>query len=177
MYIFPLVAFFLFGKHEGSFWSILVFLSSMVLLWIPIKFITVYAYPNDYKIRFIITYLAVSLTSYWFEFFRDRFRRGMEKEKYLLEQEKEKLHEQIRERLKAENEKEKLIIKLQDALEVVKQMTGLIPICTYCHKIRDDSGYWKHFETYLKEHSDAEFSHGLCPDCTEKFYPELNYKR
>ncbi len=53
----------------------------------------------------------------------------------------------------------------------VKTLTGLLPICTSCKKIRDDQGYWNQLEIYILEHSEAEFTHGLCPECVKKFYP------
>lgn len=79
----------------------------------------------------------------------------------------------IQERKQAELEKEKLISELQDALAKVKKLSGLIPICSSCKKIRDDKGYWNQLEKYLLEHSDATLSHGLCPDCAKKLYPEV----
>lgn len=65
------------------------------------------------------------------------------------------------------------VTELQQALAKVRTLSGFLPICASCKKIRDDSGYWEQIETYLKEHSDAEFSHGLCPECAAKLYPEL----
>ena len=66
------------------------------------------------------------------------------------------------------------ITKLQDALANVNQLSGLLPICASCKKIRDDQGYWTQIEAYIRDHSEAEFSHSICPDCTEKLYPTLN---
>lgn len=63
--------------------------------------------------------------------------------------------------------------ELQEALEKVKTLRGLLPICASCKKIRDDQGYWQQVEVYVREHSEAEFSHGLCPDCIKKLYPEF----
>ena len=81
------------------------------------------------------------------------------------------------ERKQAEEEREKLIAELQDALAKIKTLKGLIPICASCKKIRDDTGYWKQIETYIHDHSDAEFSHGICPECIEKLYPQYAKKR
>jgi sigma-B regulation protein RsbU (phosphoserine phosphatase) len=65
--------------------------------------------------------------------------------------------------------------ELEEALARVKQLQGLLPICSYCKKIRDDQNYWQQVEGYISEHSEAIFSHGICPDCFEKFVkPELN---
>ncbi|HDR05689.1 MAG TPA: hypothetical protein ENN84_10670 [Candidatus Marinimicrobia bacterium] len=64
---------------------------------------------------------------------------------------------------------------LLQALEKVKRLRGLLPICASCKKIRDDKGYWQQIEVYIKDHSDADFSHGICPDCMKKLYPEYDF--
>jgi sigma-B regulation protein RsbU (phosphoserine phosphatase) len=64
--------------------------------------------------------------------------------------------------------------ELEEALSRVKQLQGLLPICSYCKKIRDDRNYWQQVEGYISEHSEAQFSHGICPECFEKYVkPEL----
>ncbi|GEM_PF-1324294 len=78
----------------------------------------------------------------------------------------------VSERMYAERERERLIKELQDALNKVKTLSGLLPICAFCKNIRDDGGYWHQVEAYIKEHSEANFSHGVCPDCAQKHYPE-----
>jgi K+-sensing histidine kinase KdpD len=65
-------------------------------------------------------------------------------------------------------EQQRLISELQDALANVKTLTGLLPICSWCKKVRDDKGYWQAVEAYVQIHSDAEFSHGICPDCVTR---------
>ena len=72
------------------------------------------------------------------------------------------------------SELEKNNKELQDALANVKQLTGMLPICASCKQIRDDSGYWQGVEMYISAHSNAEFSHGLCPECEKKAYEELD---
>jgi PAS domain S-box-containing protein len=71
-----------------------------------------------------------------------------------------------------ENEREGLISELQNSLREVKRLSGLLPICANCKKIRDDKGYWQDVEAYLNEHSDATLTHGICPECMKKLYPE-----
>jgi len=73
---------------------------------------------------------------------------------------------------KIDREKEKLTKELRDALEKVKLLSGLLPICVACKKIRDDKGYWTRIEEYIRDHSEAEFSHSLCSECAIKFYPQ-----
>jgi len=77
------------------------------------------------------------------------------------------------ERKKMTAEREKLVLELQEALAKVKLLSGFLPICCSCKKIRDDKGYWQQIESYISEHSNAEFSHGLCPECAKKLYPEF----
>jgi PAS domain S-box-containing protein len=79
----------------------------------------------------------------------------------------------ITERKQAEEEREKLISQLQEALDNIKTLKGLLPICANCKKIRDDKGYWNQIEAYVREHSDAEFSHSICPECAEILYPDI----
>ncbi len=67
----------------------------------------------------------------------------------------------------------RLNAELQEALAKIKTLKGLLPICASCKKIRDDEGYWHQIEVYIRDHSEAEFSHGLCPDCSQKLYPNL----
>jgi len=76
------------------------------------------------------------------------------------------------ERRQAEEEREKLITELRQALANVKTLSGLIPICAYCKKIRDDRGYWNILEDYIARHSEADFTHSFCPECKKKFDDE-----
>ncbi len=78
----------------------------------------------------------------------------------------------ITERRKARQERERLITELQEAAAEINTLSGLFPICASCKKIRDDQGYWNQIESYISEHSEAEFSHSICPDCQEKLYPD-----
>ena len=81
--------------------------------------------------------------------------------------------EDITSRKQTEAERDQLIKELQDALANVKSLSGLLPICASCKKIRDDKGYWSQVESYIQEHSEATFTHGICPDCIKKLYPNL----
>ena len=71
-----------------------------------------------------------------------------------------------------EQDKQNLIDELQTALSEVNKLSGFLPICSSCKKIRDDKGYWSEVERYISHHSEAEFSHGICPDCMRKLYPQ-----
>jgi len=76
-------------------------------------------------------------------------------------------------RKRMEVERERLIQSLTQALADVKQLSGMLPICSNCKKVRDDHGYWSQIETYLSEHTEATFTHGVCPDCTQKLREEM----
>lgn len=78
----------------------------------------------------------------------------------------------ITERKQVEEEREHLVEQLQTAISQIKALEGLLSICSYCKKIKDDNGYWSQVEDYVRKHSEAEFSHGLCPDCARKLYPK-----
>lgn len=74
----------------------------------------------------------------------------------------------ITERKRTEEVREELLLKLREALAKVKTLSGMLPICSYCKKIRDDEGYWNQVDSYISKHTDAVLSHGLCPECAEK---------
>lgn len=84
------------------------------------------------------------------------------------------LRRQLRARQQIETERERLVSELQEALGNVRTLRGLIPICSSCKKIRNDAGDWTKLETYLRLHTDAEFSHGLCVDCLRNLYPDVS---
>ncbi len=77
----------------------------------------------------------------------------------------------------ADKERERLIDELQKAMAKVKMLSGFLPICAWCKKIRDDEGYWQQMEIYIHDHSEADFTHGLCPDCEKKLRSEFIVKK
>ncbi len=102
--------------------------------------------------------------------------RDEEKSKEQLIEELFELRERIAELEDAQEKSRKFVqgeihFGLPGRIAAAKALTGVIPICTCCKKIRDDGGYWTQLEIYIRDHSDAEFSHGLCPECVKKFYP------
>lgn len=74
------------------------------------------------------------------------------------------------------DERENLIQHLQDALQEIKVLRGILPICSFCKRVRDDQGYWERVDIYLQKHSLADISHGICPECTKIHYPEVKIK-
>lgn len=77
----------------------------------------------------------------------------------------------ITERRQIAEERENLIVELRDALSKIKTLSGLLPICASCKKVRDDKGYWQQIEAFIGKHTEAEFSHSICPECRERLYP------
>lgn len=90
----------------------------------------------------------------------------------LVKERTRRLEEEIEERKQAEAKKEQLVEELQNSLNEIKTLRGILPLCSFCKKIRDDAGYWEQVDVYLHQHSDAKISHGICPACMEKNYPE-----
>jgi methyl-accepting chemotaxis protein len=86
-------------------------------------------------------------------------------------------NEMMASRQHAEREQARLIEELRRTLGEVKTLRGFLPICASCKKIRNDTGYWQQIESYIRDHSDAEFSHGICPECAERLYPEYWQQR
>jgi hypothetical protein len=83
------------------------------------------------------------------------------------------VNQDITEKRRLEKEREDLIAKLEKALAQVRTLSGLLPICASCKRIRDDKGTWNPVETYIRERTDTEFSHGLCPECVRRLYPDF----
>ncbi len=123
---------------------------------------------------FLFVFYGILLT--WFAFyggFISTLRKRLQAQKQEIQTAHDKIKTEIEERKKTQNEKDVLIVELKDALSKVRTLRGLLPICSSCKKIRDDSGYWNQIESYIRDHSDAEFSHGLCPHCAAELYPDL----
>ena len=84
-----------------------------------------------------------------------------------------KLNHELHLKTMKEEENRKLIAELQDALSEVKTLGNLLPVCMHCKNVRDDKGYWSNIEDYISSKIGTKISHGICPDCIEKYYPEL----
>jgi DNA-binding NtrC family response regulator len=83
-------------------------------------------------------------------------------------------HQSRQEKQRMDEEREKLIAELRTAAANVKKLSGLVPICSSCKKIRDDKGFWNQIEAYLQAYSDLQLTHGLCPECANQLYPQLS---
>jgi hypothetical protein len=123
-------------------------------------------YKADLILRLTTSYVTVTL-----------FALVMEKVRHLTQKRlrisNAKLEEAVKSLEQSHSEKDSLILELQQKIDEVKTLRGIIPICASCKKIRDDGGYWQQVEAYVKNHSDAEFSHGICPKCATELYADL----
>ena len=81
----------------------------------------------------------------------------------------------ISQRKQAEREREQLITELREALAEINTLRGILPVCSFCKKIRDDTGHWESVDVYIRSHSQADISHGLCPECAAKHYPDIDF--
>jgi len=144
----PVALIFFFGNKEGLLWVGLFFISSTLMVCYP-DFLGTFSYEFHHRVGSVGAFLLITAMVFAIELNRCRFSHLLEREKEALAFEKE---------------------NLQKALDEIKTLGGMLPICSHCKKIRDDKGYWQQVETYLHEHSDAEFTHALCPECAERFY-------
>lgn len=92
-----------------------------------------------------------------------------------LENYSKRLKEEVTMRKQAEKEKETVIENLNKAIRNIRTLSGLLPICSHCKKIKDEKGKWHKLELYLYEHSEADFSHGICPECAEELYGDEDW--
>jgi hypothetical protein len=134
--------------------------------------------PQGFKIQYqLFLFVLFGILQTWLAFFGG-FVSDIRRRLRLQKKEIQKAHEEIKiemqERERAQTEKDNLIVELKDALCKVKTLNGLLPICASCKKIRDDNGYWNQIESYIRDHSEAEFSHSICPACAKKLYPDFD---
>ena len=149
--VLPLLLFFFQGKRDGLISVGFVFLLLSLLLFLP-GLLRSYDYGIPTGVRFFLSFLFVAVVAYGLESSRYRSSSMLRTEHEALLEEK---------------------ANLEQALTQIKTLRGLLPICANCKKVRDDQGYWKQIESYLHEHSNAKFSHGICPDCAKELYPNI----
>lgn len=124
----------------------------------------------------LFLFVLVGILLIWFAFFGgyvSDMRRRLRLRNDGIRKAHEELKAEVEERRKAQEEKDSLIVELRRALSEVKTLSGMLPICSSCKKIRDDKGYWNRIESYIRSHSEVQFSHGICPDCAKKLYPDF----
>jgi hypothetical protein len=147
----PLIFLFFLEKFEGGLFSGILFCLMCVLLFNPFS-LESYVYDAGVRMRFLFSQVLVILMAYGLEAAREKFGNLLiEKQERLLEEKKQ----------------------LEEAMKEIRTLSGLIPICSNCKKIRDDKGYWQQVDVYVSQHSTADFSHGICPDCLGDYYKKI----
>jgi len=166
-FTYPLISLFLQGPRKGSIMSLALFVFAIFVFSMgsTLDFLT--TYDTNIVIRFIPAYITIYLFSF-----------VMEKSRAIINDRLIASHttlENANLRLKEGNtEKADLIVELREKINEVKDLQGIVPICASCKKIRNDSGYWEQVEKYVQERSGAQFSHGICPDCSHELYGDLD---
>ncbi|MFZ1987390.1 MAG: hypothetical protein WAU91_23475 [Desulfatitalea sp.] len=133
--------------------------------------------PAVFQFRYellVFTIFGIVLT--WFAFFGgfvSNLKLRLKEQHGSLQKINAEMHREMEERIQTQIEKDRLIVELKGALSKVKTLSGLLPICASCKKIRDDKGYWNQIESYIHGHSEAEFSHSICPECAQKTYNDI----
>jgi len=149
----PLFIFFFLERTESVISAILFYGCATILLMFP-AWLNTFPYDVSVGSRYLNALFFIVIIAYGLESSRHRSAR---------------LLKQSYDELKSHKE------KLEQALSEVKTLSGLLPICANCKKVRDDKGYWNQIESYVREHSEAEFSHGICPSCARELYPDVDF--
>ena len=169
---------FSFGMLRLSFRQYLYAVLIVMSLYALILVLTLLHNPQDFRFRYeLFLYVLFGILLTWFAIFGgfvSNLRRTLRQKNQSLQRARENLELEIKERKGAQLETDSLVTKLQDALDNVNLLSGLLPICASCKKIRDDQGNWKQIEIYIRDRSEADFSHGICPDCLKDLYPEFS---
>ena len=152
LYLVPLLIFFFLEKTESMVSAILFFCIAIILLVYP-SLLGTFDYGLGMGFRFLISLFFITIIAYGLESSRYRFSMLLKRSNNELISQKE---------------------KLEAALSKIKTLSGMLPICSHCKKIRDDKGYWNQIEAYIQDHSEAEFSHSICQECAKKYYPDMD---
>ncbi len=133
-----------------------------------------FQHPYTFNIKYqLFLFVLFGLLLTWFAFFGgfvSNIRSSLWAQKETVKKTNKKIKIEVEERKRSQIEKDDLIIELKSALAEVKTLSGLLPICASCKKIRDDKGYWNNLEEYIQTHSHVSFSHGMCSECSDKLY-------
>jgi hypothetical protein len=165
-FTYPLVSLFLLGAKLGSLMSLLLLLMASTVFILGGKVSFFASYTTELIIRFIPAYITVHLIALSMEKLREIVQNRLKTSNSELERVVGELEER-------DKEKEVLIHDLQETMREVRILQGILPICVNCKKIHNDAGYWEQVEKYIQDRSEAQFSHGICPECAQQLYPEF----
>lgn len=166
-FTYPLISLFLLGSKFGTIFSLLLLVMSSFVFVVGEKVSFFTSYSIDLIIRFIPSYIAV----YLFAFVMEKIREIVQ---YRLKNSNIELEKTVDELEKTNNEKEGLIRELHNKINEVNTLRGILPLCSFCKKIRDDKGYWEQVDVYIHKYSQADISHSVCPECAKEQYPDLD---
>jgi cell division protein FtsL len=178
MFFLPAFSFGMLRLNRRQYLSVVVIVMG---LYSAILMLAYFKNPDGFKLQYeLFLFVIYGILLTWFALFGgfiSHLRQRLRDQNNKINKAHEAIKIEIKERQQAQHEKDALIIELQDAMRRVKKLGGMLPICASCKKIRDDQGYWKQIETYIKDHSDVDFSHSICPECCKKLYPNMPYKK
>ncbi|MBN2343774.1 MAG: hypothetical protein JXR45_19915 [Deltaproteobacteria bacterium] len=158
IYTLPVFSAFLFSKKEGLMWTLFTAGGAIFIVGGG-EAIHAYPYSSSFSFRFATTLILVTILTFTMETLRHKFWRQLQEQKLLVEKKNRELSEQA--------------FALEKALTEIKTLSGLLPICSHCKKIRDDRGYWSDIEHYIISHTDAQLSHSICTTCLKEEFPKL----
>jgi hypothetical protein len=177
MFYLPAFSFGMLRLNRRQYLSVVATVLTLYALVLAMEY---FQYPQGFRIQYeIFLFVLFALLLTWLAFFGgfvSNLKRQLRVQNKEIRKAQEEIKIEFEERRRAQVDKDNLIIELQDAAAKVKTLSGLLPICSSCKKIRDDKGYWNQIESYVTHHSKAEFSHSICPECAKNLYPE-HYKK
>jgi len=173
LFFIPAFSFGMLRLPRGAYLSLAVWVMGFYSVLLIVEYVQHRPGFNTKYELFLFTIFGIVLT--WFAFFGgfiSNIRRRLRVQTEAIQKASEEIRLEMEERKKAQIEKDNLIVELKAAFSKVKTLSGLLPICASCKKIRDDKGYWNQIELYIGSHSEAAFTHGICPECSKKALEE-----
>ena len=151
-FVFPVISLFLLGVRKGTRMALAFLLLAGIVFLLGDRVTWVMTYSWSFGLRYISAYFSIFLISLVLEALRKTAFMRLEE---------------------SHRRQEMLVAELREKIAEIRSLQGILPICSHCKKVRNDKGYWEQVEMYIQTHSDARFSHGICPDCAHELYPEL----
>ncbi|MDA8138798.1 MAG: hypothetical protein M0036_09110 [Desulfobacteraceae bacterium] len=173
IFFIPAFSFGMLRLTRGAYFSLVACVMGLYLLLLAVEYFQ--GRPGFQPRYELFLFIVFGIVLTWFAFFGgfiSDIRRRLKIQAETIQMANEKIQREMEQRRKAQFEKDNLIAQLKEALSKVKTLGGLLPICASCKKIRDDKGYWNQLELYIGHHTDASFTHGICPDCAKKMLKE-----
>ncbi len=168
IFTYPLISIFLLGNQRGAFFSLVLFSFVGIVFFAGNEIPYLESYDFNIAIRALSAYFLIFLFAAVMEELRDSIQKNLNKSKVEMEK-------SVTELEKAQAVKENLIHELKELMNEVSTLQGILPMCSCCKKIRNDEGFWDRVENFITDHTEAQFSHGICPDCIKELYSEEDF--